>query len=65
MLSVVIEGAIIADNGCGDYYLLHIGDKKCLEQLYFYEHDTETVCNTEYADVLEYFVKEGLKISAL
>lgn len=56
MRSIVIGSAIIADNGCGDYYLLHVKDKKCLEKLYFYEHDTETVCNTEYADVLEYLV---------
>ena len=52
----------IADNGCGDYYLLLVEDKKCSEQLYFFEHDETAVCATEYADILEYLVKEGLGI---
>ncbi|MBD5453874.1 MAG: SMI1/KNR4 family protein [Lachnospiraceae bacterium] len=52
----------IADNGCGDYYLLLVDDKKCSEQLYFYEHDEAAVCAAEYADILEYLVKEGLGI---
>ena len=52
----------IADNGCGDYYLLLVEDKKCSEQLYFFEHDEAAVCAAEYADILEYLVKEGLGI---
>lgn len=52
----------IADNGCGDYYLVCIADRKCLEQLYFYDHETRDVHNTEYADILEYLVKVGLKM---
>ena len=51
----------IADNGCGDYYLLKIDNKNCLDQLYFYEHDTKAICDTQYADILEYLVKVGLK----
>ena len=52
----------IADNGCGDYYLLLVDGKKCSEQLYFFEHDETAVRATEYADILEYLVKEGLGI---
>lgn len=51
----------ISDNGCGDYYMLKINDQKCLEQLFFYDHETNAVCSTEYADVFEYLVQVGLK----
>lgn len=51
----------IADDGCGDYYLLSVIDKKCLDQLFFYEHDTNSIYTTEYADILEYLTKVGLK----
>ena len=50
----------IADNGCGDYYLLCVEDNKCLDSLFFYDHDSNTVCITEYADILEYLVEIGL-----
>ena len=51
----------IADNGCGDYYLICVDDVSDTEQVFYYEHDTNTICKTEYADILEYLVKVGLK----
>lgn len=51
----------IADNGCGDHYLFRVDEPKCSEQVFFYEHDTKTVCSTGYADILEYLAKTGLK----
>lgn len=52
----------IADNGCGDYYMLRIESQNCLEQLYFFEHDTKRICATEYNDIFEYLIKVGLKL---
>lgn len=51
----------IADNGCGDSYLLSIDNQKCLDRVLFYDHETKNVCETEYADILEYLIAAGLK----
>lgn len=51
----------IADNGCGDYYLLCIENGKCLEPLFFNDHEAGSVIQTEYMDIFEYLVKVGLK----
>ena len=51
----------IADNGCGDYYVLCIENGKCLEPLFFYDHESGKTIPTEYEDVFEYLVKLGLK----
>lgn len=51
----------IADNGCGDYYVLCIENGKCLEPLFFYDHESGKAIPTEYEDVFEYLVKVGLK----
>lgn len=57
-----IEHALyIADNGCGDRYFLQVENKTCLEQVFYFEHDTGTVLRTKYADILEYLVEVGLK----
>lgn len=51
----------IADNGCGDYYMFCVEEGRCLESLYFYEHDTGDISKTEYADIFEYLVSVGFK----
>lgn len=51
----------IADNGCGDYYLLKVKNKKCFDQVFFFEHDTATICDTDYVDILDYLVRVGLR----
>lgn len=51
----------IADNGCGDYYVLCIKNGKCLEPLFFYDHEAGKAIPAEYEDVFEYLVKVGLK----
>ena len=51
----------IANNGCGDYYVLCIENGKCLEPLFFYDHESGSVIQTEYMDIFEYLVKFGLK----
>ena len=57
-----IEHALyIADNGCGDRYFLQVENKTCLEQVFYFEHDTGIVHHTNYADILEYLVEVGLK----
>lgn len=51
----------IADNECGDYYALPIEQGKCKEAVVFYNHDDDEIYSTEFADILEYLVKLGLK----
>ncbi|MBQ1991487.1 MAG: SMI1/KNR4 family protein [Clostridia bacterium] len=51
----------ISDNGCGDYYMLQIDNQKCLEQLFFYDHETNSISITEYSDIFEYLAYVGLK----
>lgn len=50
----------LADNGCGDYYAVRVDAGACGDQLYFIDHE-EKICPTEYADILEYLVRVGLK----
>lgn len=51
----------ISDNGCGDYYLFSIENEKCLESLYFYDHEIGKIIPSVYEDVFEYLIKVGLK----
>lgn len=55
----------IADNGCGDYYLFKMDKGKCLEPVYFYDHDADKVTPSEHDDVFEYLIKVGLKKSVV
>ena len=50
----------IADNGCGDYYALRVDNNKCSDKIVFYEHESNTVQDTDFSDILEYLVKVGL-----
>lgn len=50
----------IADNGCGDYYAFRMEGNKCNEEIVFYDHESNTVQDTSFSDVLEYLVKIGL-----
>lgn len=52
----------IADNGCGDYYLMKLDNNKCLDRVFFYEHDTANIRETGYEDILEYLIDVGLKV---
>lgn len=51
----------IADNGCGDDYAFLIEDGQCRDEVVFYDHDDRKAYHTEFSDILEYLVKEGLK----
>ena len=53
----------IADNGCGDYYAFRVEGNMCSEEIVFYDHESNTVQNTGFSDVLEYLVKTGLRQS--
>lgn len=50
----------MADNECGDYYAFRMEDNKCSEEIVFYDHESNTIQNTTFSDVLEYLVEIGL-----
>ncbi len=50
----------IADNECGDYYAFQVEGNKCGEKVVFYDHESNTVQETAFSDVLEYLAKIGL-----
>ena len=50
----------IADNECGDYYAFCIECGKCEEAVVFYNHDENTICDTEFSDIFEFLIKIGL-----
>ena len=56
----VTDLLFIADNGCGDYYAFRMEGNKCSEEIVFYDHESKTVQDTDFSDVLEYLVKMGL-----
>ncbi len=51
----------IADNGCGDYYVLKIENAVFKDKIYLYNNEENSIYETEYTDILEYLVKVGLK----
>lgn len=51
----------IADNGCGDFYVLKCNDNYCSDRIYFYTHDSQGITETKYLDILEYLLDIGLK----
>lgn len=55
----------IADNGCGDYYVVKVENNTCFDKIYFYDKETEEIQDTSYEDILEYLLGAGLKISNL
>lgn len=58
--TVVKDLLFMADNGCGDYYAFRIEGGMCREEIVFYDHEDNTVQDTDFSDVLEYLVKIGL-----
>jgi len=56
----VADLLFISDNGCGDYYAFRMEGNKCREEIVFYDHESKTVQDTDFSDVLEYLVKMGL-----
>lgn len=51
----------VADNGCGDYYVVSMDNGACFEPILWYDHETKGVIKTDFSDVLVYLVKIGLK----
>ena len=51
----------IADNECGDYYVLKIENDIVLRKVLFYGHEEQRIVETKYEDVFEFLVGEGLK----
>lgn len=58
--AIIRDLLFIADNECGDYYAFRIHGKKCNEEIVFYDHEDNTIKDTNFSDVLEYLVKIGL-----
>ena len=52
----------IADNGCGDFYVLKCNGEYCSDRIYFYTHDSQEITETTYQDILEYLLDVGLKV---
>lgn len=51
----------IADNGCGDFYVLKCNGEYCSDKIYYYTHDSQEITETAYHDILEYLLDVGLK----
>lgn len=49
----------IADNGCGDCYVL-LKNSDCIEKIYLLEHDSGKLYEVAH-DILEFLVKYGLR----
>ena len=49
----------IADNGCGDCYVL-LKNSDCIEKIYLLEHESGKLYEVAY-DILEFLVKYGLR----
>lgn len=49
----------IADNGCGDCYVL-LKNSDCIEKIYLFEHDSGKLYEVA-EDILEFLVKSGLR----
>lgn len=58
--AIIKDLLFIADNECGDYYAFRIQGNKCREEIVFYDHEDNTIKDTNFSDVLEYLVKVGL-----
>lgn len=58
--AIIKDLLFIADNECGDYYAFRIQGEKCNEEIVFYDHEDNTIKDTNFSDVLEYLVKIGL-----
>lgn len=52
----------MADNECGDRYAFRVDGNQCSEEIVFYDHESNTVENTAFSDVLEYLIKTGLHL---
>lgn len=61
--AIIKDLLFIADNECGDYYAFRVQDNKCSEEIVFYDHEDNTIKDTDFSDVLEYLVKIGLNQS--
>lgn len=51
----------IADNGCGDFYVVKYNGEYCFDKIYYYTHDSQEITETAYHDILEYLLDVGLK----
>lgn len=51
----------IADNGCGDYYVIRTENGYCQKKIFFYEHEAQQIEDTEFMDIFEFLVAVGLK----
>lgn len=52
-----VEGYIIfSDNGCGDLYCFKIHDGVCGAEVYFFDHESEQVEQTNYPNIFSYLL---------
>lgn len=51
----------ISDNGCGDYYVLKNNAGIIDRRVFFFEHESWQIVETNYEDIYEYLVVEGLR----
>jgi len=51
----------IADNDCGEFYVLKCNGEYCSDKIYYYTHDSQEITETAYHDILEYLLDVGLK----
>jgi SMI1 / KNR4 family. len=58
--AIIKDLLFIADNECGDFYAFRIQGDKCSEKIVFYDHEDNTIKDTNFSDVFEYLVKIGL-----
>lgn len=51
----------ISDNGCGDYYVIKFNTGNVASKVMFFEHESQKIVETDYEDIYEYLVVEGLR----
>jgi len=53
----------ISDNGAGDLYGFSITDNSCNDKISMYSHEDQAIQGTEYNDLLNFLLSEGLQIN--
>lgn len=60
--NVVPDGYLaISDNECGDYYILKNNSGIIDSRVLFFEHESQQIVETNYENIYEYLVVEGLR----
>lgn len=51
---------LVSENGVGDFFGFQVNNGKCEPVLSFFDHETQAWCETEFLDLFQFIVKNGL-----